>query len=235
MQVHIAIGENHRFELREALLVYHGNQTTFITKHEVLKQQNTAPALGPAQPLTIAFVESLVRSLGGGAAAEVFPENILAKSDRMIAWWTPAQRRQMFYQHSEGKAANLNGRIFPQPPLVWRVAEGQLKIRALTENKRPEAKTELAVAPYWNLSDNGTVCTGSMRRPENASVAAISGWERGFYESAFTHANVGRLTRHKGGFEGLWSKLTGERKLFPLDTLIVLPQTLAQFVREEGN
>ena len=101
----MAIGENHRFELREALLLYYGNQTTFITKQ-----------------LTVAFVESLVRSLGGGAAAEVFPENILAKSDRMIAWWTPEQRRQMFYQNSEGKASNLNGRLFPQPPLVWRVA-----------------------------------------------------------------------------------------------------------------
>jgi PRTRC genetic system protein B len=235
MQVQIAIGENHRFELREALLVYHGNQTTFITKHEVTPQQNTAPTLGPAQPLTVAFVESLVRSLGGGAAAEVFPENILAKSDRMIVWWTPAQRRQMFYQHSEGKAADLNGRIFPRPPLVWRVADGQLKIRALTENKRPASKTKLAVAPYWNLSDGGTVCTGSMRRPESASVAAISAWERGFYESAFTHANVGRLTRHQGGFEGLWSGLAGKRRLFPLDSLIVLPQTLAQFVREERN
>jgi PRTRC genetic system protein B len=103
----------------------------------------------------------------------VFPENILAKSDRMIAWWTPAQRRQIFYQNSEAKAANLNGRLFSQPPLVWRVCDGQLKIRALTQNKRPEAKTKLAVAPYWNLSDCGTVCTGSMRRPENASVAAI--------------------------------------------------------------
>ena len=180
-------------------------------------------------------MESLVRSLGGGAAAEVFPENILAKSDRMIAWWTPAQRRQMFYQHSEGRAADLNGRIFPQPPLVWRVADGQLKLRALAQNKRPEAKTMLAVATYWNLSDNGTVCTGSMRRPESASVAAISDWERGFYESAFPHANVGRLTRHKGGFEGLWSGLTVRRTLFPLDSLIVLPETLAQFVREEGN
>jgi hypothetical protein len=30
MQVQIAIGENHRFELREALLVYYGNQITFI-------------------------------------------------------------------------------------------------------------------------------------------------------------------------------------------------------------
>ena len=38
MQVQIAIGENHRFELREALLVYYGNQTTFITKHEVTAQ-----------------------------------------------------------------------------------------------------------------------------------------------------------------------------------------------------
>jgi PRTRC genetic system protein B len=235
MQVQIAIGENHRFELREALLVYYGNQTSFITKHEVTTQQNPAPTLGPAQPLTVAFVESLVRSLRGGTAAEVFPENILAKNDRMIAWWTPAQRRQMFYQHSEGKAANLNGRLFPQPPLVWRVADGQLKIRALTQNKRPEAKTMLAVAPYWNLSDNGTVCTGSMRRPENASVSAICAWERGFYESAFTHANVGRLTRHKGGFDGLWGGLTRKRGLFPLETLIVLPETLAQFVREEGN
>jgi PRTRC genetic system protein B len=235
MQVQIAIGENHRFELREALLVYYANQTTFITKHEVITQQNAAPTLGPAQPLTEAFVESLVRSLGGGSAAEVFPENILAKNDRMIVWWTPTQRRQMFYQHSEGKAAHLNGCIFPQPPLVWRVSDGQLKIRALTENKRPGAKTKLAVAPYWNLSDTGTVCTGSMRRPQSASVAAISDWERGFYESAFTHANVGRLTRHKGGFEELWSSLTDRRRLFPLETLILLPETLAQFVREERN
>lgn len=141
----------------------------------------------------------------------------------------------MFYQHSDGKAGHLNGHIFPQPPLVWRVGDGQLKIRALTENKRPEATTKLAVAPYWNLSDCGTVCTGSMRRPENASVAAISDWERGFYESAFTHANVGRLTRYEGDFEALWSGLMGKRRLFPVETLIVLPQALAQFVREEGN
>jgi hypothetical protein len=113
MQVQIAIGENHRFELREALLVYYGNLTTFITKHEVLKQQNTAPTLGSAQPLTVTFVESPVRSLGGGTAAEVLTEDILAKSDPMIIWWTPAQRCQMFYQHSEGKAADLNGPDFP--------------------------------------------------------------------------------------------------------------------------
>jgi hypothetical protein len=74
-----------------------------------------------------------------------------------------------------------------------------------------------------------------MRRPESASVAAISDWERGFYESAFTRANVGRLTLYEGGFVGLWSGLTGKRALFPLETLILLPETLAQFIREERN
>jgi hypothetical protein len=72
-----------------------------------------------------------------------------------------------------------------------------------------------------------------MRRPESASVTAIPAWERGFYESAFTHANVGRLTRHVGGFEGLWMGLVRKRQQFPLETLIVLPQTLTQFVRGE--
>jgi PRTRC genetic system protein B len=115
-----------------------------------------------AQPLTVAFVESLVRSLSGSSDAEVLPEGVLAKSDRMIVWWTSAQRRQMFYENSEDKAAALNGLVFPQPPLVWRVKNGDLMIRALTENKRPQTATKLAVAPFWNLSDNGRVCTGSM-------------------------------------------------------------------------
>jgi hypothetical protein len=74
-----------------------------------------------------------------------------------------------------------------------------------------------------------------MRRPDSTSVATIQAWERSFYESAFTHANVGRLTRHKGGFEGLWGGLAGKRQRFPLETLIVLPQTLAQFVRGDEN
>jgi PRTRC genetic system protein B len=151
----------------------------------------------------------------------------------MIVWWTPARRRQMFYENSEGKAAKLNGCIFPQPPLVWRVSNGELNIRALTESKRPDSSMKVAVAPFWNLSDDGRVCTGTMRRPDSASVASIPAWERGFYESAFTHANVGRLTRHESGFDGLWSGLTGKRQKFPVESLIVLPQTLTQFVRGE--
>jgi PRTRC genetic system protein B len=235
MQIHLSIGQNHRVELREALLVYGDRSRSFVTRHDAIVHEDAPPTLGPALPLTFAFVESLARALSGSSMAEVLPENILAKGDRMIAWWTRAQRQQMFYQDAEGKAATLNGRTFPQPALVWRVENGDLKIRALLENKRPAAQTALAVAPFWNLSDDGRVCTGTMRRPDSTAVASVSEWERGFYESAFTHANVGRLTRHAGGFAGLWKELADKRSAFPVDTLIRLPQTLAQFVRGEGS
>jgi PRTRC genetic system protein B len=231
MKVEIAIGEMHRFVLSDALLIYRENRRSFITWHSVSTQKQGPPLLGPAQPLTTAFVEDLAVSLSGGARAEVLPENVLARTDRMITWWTPRRVRRMFFENAEGKAQQLNGKLFPQPPLVWKVAHGELKIRALLESTRPKVDTTLAVAPFWNLSDDGSVCLGSMRCPESASVVSIEAWECGFYESAFTHANVGRLTRHQGGHDGLWAGLSGKRRPFPTDTLIRLPQTLAEFIQ----
>ena len=146
MQVNISIGENHRFELREALLVYGDRQRSFVTRHQVALHKDGPPTLEPAQPLTTGFLESLVRSLYGGAMAEILPENVLAKGDRMIVWWTPRRRCRMFFENAEGKAQGLNGKEFPQAPLVWRVAHGDLKIRALCDNQRPNAETTLAVS-----------------------------------------------------------------------------------------
>jgi PRTRC genetic system protein B len=232
MKVEVSIGEMHRFELSDALLIYRENRRSFITWHQITAQEQGPPLLGPAQPLTTAFVEDLAQALSGSTTAEVLPENVLARSDRMIAWWTPRRVRRMFFENAEGKAQQLNGRLFPQPPLVWRVTQGELKIRALCENKRPQAQTTLAVAPFWNVSDDGRVCLGSMRCPESAAVASIPAWEQGFYESAFTHATVGRLIRHQGGHDALWAELAGRRRPFPTHALIRLPQTLAEFIQE---
>jgi PRTRC genetic system protein B len=233
MQCGIEIGQNLQFKLHKALLVYTSGQKSFVTEHDIRPmRQGSAPVLGPAQMLTIDFVHTMVRSLGGNAEAVLLPENILAKGSRSIAWWTPAQRRHIFFQSREGKAKTLNGKIFPHPPLVWVVSDKHLFLRALSENKRPTTSTKMAVAPYWNISDNGAVCVGSMRNPNTCAVSSIAEWENGFYESAFTHSNVGRSSRHKDGFEGLWGSLAGKRMPFPAKMLISLSQTLAQFLRE---
>jgi hypothetical protein len=62
MEIETAIGENYHFALHEALLVYKGRSTSFVTRHEVTQQKDLPPVLGPAQPLTVSFVDSLVRS-----------------------------------------------------------------------------------------------------------------------------------------------------------------------------
>ena len=71
MNVEIAIGEMHRFELCDALLIYRESRRSFITWHTVTTQKQGPPLLGPAQPLTTAFVDALAESLSGGAKAEV--------------------------------------------------------------------------------------------------------------------------------------------------------------------
>jgi len=182
-----------------------------------------------AKTLTIEFVQSLVQALGGRVQAEFLPDTVLARTERRIAWWTPPQKRPMFFGTTQGDMAGMNGAIFPQPALVWLAMDHSLSIQALKENRRPLADTKLCVAPYWNVYDTGSVCLGSMRAPDASTVASIPQWEQSFYESEFTHGNVGRLTRHSGGFEGLWKELAGKEE-FPADSLIELPETVEEFL-----
>jgi PRTRC genetic system protein B len=233
MHVSVEIGETRRYQLKEALLIYEGsNNGCFVSRHPVSKSNGGpgTPVLLPAQPLTKAFLESLVVSLGGGADDEVLPPNILAKGNRMIAWWTPRAYRQMFFTTCDPQVKGLNGRTYPHPSLVWLVRDGRLSVRALLENARPDRNTNLAVAPYWNVSGAGLVCLGDARTPSTTGVDSLEGWEKGFFESTFTHSNIGRLTRHRDGFRGLWTGLANKKRPFPKEALIPLPETLARFI-----
>ena len=70
-----------------------------------------------------------------------------------------------------------------------------------------------------------------MRCPESTSVGSIEGWEKGFYESAFTHANVGRLTRHEGGHDALWGELVGKRRTVPSRLLDPIAANARKFIQ----
>jgi len=127
MQVNVRIGQNHHFALHEALLIYRSTEhqngsfgNTFITHHEVNAETRTKqPTLGPAKTLTIEFVQSLVQALGGRVQAEFLPASVIARTERLIAWWTRPQKRPMFFGTTQGDMAGMNGAIFPQPALVW--------------------------------------------------------------------------------------------------------------------
>jgi PRTRC genetic system protein B len=232
MECHVELGGSEELGLKGAILVYQGNSRTFASWHAArVPESGGAPYLAEGQPLTTAFVRALAEGLGARVTAEILPERVVARTPETIVWWSPAQMRTMFFGGAEGKAKHLSGRRFPQPALVWKVIGRELWLRAMAENCRPDAATPLKTAPYYNVSEQGLVCQGSMRAPDEASTAAIDLWERAFFESEFTHAyGAVRLTNHPSGSLGLWAGVAGEKKRFPVRFLTDARETLRQFV-----
>lgn len=235
MDCNVYLGGPSQFELRGAILVYSGGQTSsgaFASWHDAVSDAAGTPRLGPAVPLTTPFLRELSRGLGAMMRPEVLPENVLVRTPESLVWWRPAQRRKMFFRRDD-ELGVVSGRTFPQPPLVFRVTQRELWMRALTDNVRPTASTGLMVAPYYNVNAEGAVCQGTMHSPEDASVAAMEQWERSFFESEFTHIyGSGHFTRHRGGIAGLWSSLAG-RRMFPTNQLTGAGESLTQFVERE--
>lgn len=233
MNACVDIGGSEVLALKGALLVYQGKSRGFVTWHEVRQApEEGAPFLGEAQELTTEFVHHLAQGLGTRVPTEIFSESVLARTAETIVWWTPGMVRTMFFAAHDAEAHELNGKRFPQPPLVWRVTGKDLWVRALPENRRPVARTALMVAPYWNVDgETGWTCQGSMRSPDDLAVDTLRLWELAFFQSEFTHhTGTRRLTSHAGGFLGLWRSLAKGRRSFPVKYLALAKETLQEFI-----
>lgn len=236
MNAHVRIGDNRIFALKQAVLLYHEGSRAFATLHDVKCRPNEAPYLCAGQSVTTGFLETLAKGLGASMEAEVLPEHVLARTPEMIAWWSRAQPRLMFFGEGDGKAKPVNGKLYPHPPLVFMIHGRELFVRALAEDCRPVAATRLRNAPYLNTDAAGRVCLGSMRVPEEVSVASLPGWEKAYFASEFTHpSGAVRLTTHPGGFLALWSGLAGRKRGFPVKFLADSKQTLQEFVERRGQ
>jgi PRTRC genetic system protein B len=232
MNVHLRIGDNRTFSLKQAVLLYQEGSRAFATLHEVKCRPNEAPYLCAGQSVTTGFLETLAEGLGASMGAEVLPEHVLARTPELIAWWSRAQPRLMFFGDGNAEAKTLNGKMYPHPALAFVIHGRELFVRALAENCRPAADTRLRNAPYWNTDAHGRVCLGSMRVPEETGVGSLSRWEDAYFASEFTHpSGAVRLTTHPGGFLGLWSSLAGRKDKFPVKFLADSKQTLQEFVQ----
>jgi PRTRC genetic system protein B len=225
-------GSNRSYGLAKAILLYSDGQEAFATVHEPKNSPDGgAPYLDAGEPLTIDFLRQLAKGLGQTVAREILPPNVLVRTPDMMVWWIRQQHRMMFFSDSSD-GRTLNGHLFPQPPLVFKVCGSELAVRALPENKRPRSDTALMFAPYWNSDDAGRVCQGSMRTPGKLCLEAMKPWEKAFFESEFTHAAIGaRLTTHPEGFLGLWRELADSEAAFPGEFLVRSGDTLGAFVQ----
>jgi PRTRC genetic system protein B len=233
MRFGIDVGGEIELKLHRALLLYRNEQGTrnMATVHGVVQiASDGAPLLGAGELLTTAVLRELTRTFGSSCPVEFLPEQVVARSAELLAWWTPAAVRPMFFR-AGSELAEVSGRRFPHPALLFAVSNGSLYIRALRSSSRPTADGQLFVAPYWNTAEDGAVCPGTMRRPRSASVAAMTTWEQAFFQSEFTHpGGAGRPSKRKGGTVVLWKSLVNKPE-FPVRSLIGT-ESLVSYLRK---
>src|ERR1700722_7289552 len=115
MDGHVRIGDNRIFALKQAVLLYQEGSRVFATLHEVKHNPEQATYLCAGQSVTTSFLETLAKGLGASMAAEVLPEHVLARTADLIAWWSPAQDRLMFFGAGNADTKKLSGKIYPHP------------------------------------------------------------------------------------------------------------------------
>jgi PRTRC genetic system protein B len=173
MNTSVNIGSSQDFRLSRALLVYGTSsyqgipyRHPFVTLHEVIHDGNGA-RLAEGRLMTPQMLIELMTGLGRSLPIEILPERVLVRTAETIVWWSHAGTRTLFFSErgNDRVLKQINGKRYPQPPLVFKVCGSHLWVRALAEGKRPTAETKLCMAPYWNCYDNGAVCTGSMQIP----------------------------------------------------------------------
>lgn len=233
MRFGIDVGSELELKLYQAVLLYrndHANRVMATVHGVVQTDTDGAPTLGAGQLISTAALRELTKQLSTSSQAEYLPDNVIARTSKLIAWWNPAHIRPMFFRRGS-ELANVSGKLFPHPALLFAVRNGVLFVRALPESKRPTANTTLAAAPYWNIDNNGMVCAGTMRVPKSLSVASMPTWQKAFFQSEFTHpGGAGRLITRKGGTTALWKSLVGKKR-FPPSALIAT-ETVQDYLRK---
>ena len=233
MRFSIDVGSELELKLYQAVLLYkndHGNRH-MATVHGVLQVNGDGtPLLGAGELLSTASLREMAKQLGTTCPVEFLPDRVVARTPDLLAWWTPAAVRPMFFR-AGSELEGVSGKRFPHPALVFVVRSNVLYVRASFANQRPRSDSKLAAAPYWNIDSNGAVCAGTMRTPKSLTVSSIAAWQHAFFQSEFTHpGGGGRLTKRRGGTAALWKSLTGKER-FPISTLVE-QESLDQYLKK---
>ncbi|WP_426172520.1 PRTRC system protein B [Pseudoduganella sp. R-34] len=180
--------------------------------------------------------EAVVKMFGNLAkkltlTVDLLPENVLSISADHMVWWTPACERGVFFKNKE---LGTRSAKVPHPPLLFVVVKGSWSIFSLADNERPKVDTALHHAPYFNVYDNGAICTGSAATPKGIASNAIPQWEAAFFESEFTHINgQKKKASHPRGEYALWKELLdGVYQTFPSEYLVKANQTLGSLMMD---
>jgi PRTRC genetic system protein B len=214
--------------LQTALLIYSNGRRDeiYITQHDV-KIVGQRPMLMAGVPVTKDALAQFADVAAVKTAYSGFvPDRVIYVARNTVAWWTPAQRRRVWFK-ADAPIGERSAEV-SHPPLMFVARNDKWYVFALKDDARPTPKTKLFRAPYFNVWDEGEICTGNVELPTHAGPETLSAYEEAFFRSRFTHSNSKKLIHGKGGAKALWLSLLDGAD-FPMDQLVNVSTTVQQF------
>ncbi|MEZ2336366.1 PRTRC system protein B [Mucilaginibacter sp. RCC_168] len=162
----------------------------------------------------------------------VIPQNLIyvnSQTNGYAVWYTTPQEVNLFFSDALGIPSG-KAKI---PALLWKAAKERLEVFALKGKNKPNADTPLYYAPLFNLSQNGSVCMGTVNVQIDRQTyleQLMTQWESYFFNSYFTHT-LGNHRHSKGNLIQLWQGQIGTGRDFPQDELIKNGKTLKDIIR----
>lgn len=178
---------------KAALIAYEcqGNGYSQPRNYLELRPINEKGRMGAGIPVTYEFMNSLVESYTesmNGIPHGRIPENILwcdtRKGHEKYIWYNPPQKRKMFFRTN----LNIPDGTFNVPGIVYVAEQDSLDVHVF-KGKQPEDKTELYLAPFFNVN-GADVCLGSssLEKPQDMDFyGLLEYWEKRFWLSEFSH------------------------------------------------
>jgi PRTRC genetic system protein B len=129
-----------------------------------------------------------------------------------VMWYRPAMKRSLNFSSQLKIKSSVYVSV---PPTLYLVKNKDLYVFALMTDERPDLKTKIYKAPYFNIYEDGRVCLGTARvgNKENTYEKEADRFERGFYMAEQNGGNVDHNC--KTPLAKLWNNLIKTTAAFP--------------------
>jgi PRTRC genetic system protein B len=162
----------------------------------------------------------------------VLPSKLIyvhSQNNGYAIWHTPPQEVNLFFTDSLGIPSGKT----KLPAMLWKATKESVQVFALKGKVKPTADTALYYAPFFNLSQDGRVCMGTVNinidrqtHLENFMVQ----WENYFFGSYFTHT-LDNYRHCKSNIVELWKQQAESQSDFPNDELIKNGKTIKDLIK----
>lgn len=216
--------------LKTAILIYEGQHASYASTHPI-HTVGKKVMIGAGQPIGMRELEEVMQSLGKNVSEGFVSERLIYSSPGIKVWWKKSAIENMFIRE-DGEEAAIK---VSHPSLVFSLSGSRFSVFAIKGDERPTATTALFYAPYFNVSENGSVCTGNAYVPDSTDTDSFEGWEKMFFNSYFTHPSNKKIIKSKKSFKTFWVDLSKSGERFADKALFPADMTIKEFVKEQEN